>query len=203
VPGHPQSGAPAEYLFYCRDKPGTEATLERLTEAHWSFMDGYADRLIARGPTLSDDGEAHTGSLHIVRLPTPGETEVFAYREPFYAAGVYQDVTIRRWQNLLGRTMWEFESTGDDPMFLVLAHAAAPMVDFADAHRSLAAAHRSRTVVYGAMLSIDDGAWTGFAQIVQMPSRAAVEKLLAEDPVIGSPAIARCEVHRWCVGGRR
>ena len=203
MPGDSQSSDSAEYLLYCRDKPDTAETLERLTDAHWSFMDGYADRLQARGPSLSDDGEEHTGSLHIVRLATPEETDVFAYREPFYAGGVYQDVMIRRWENLLGRTMWEFETKSDDPMFLILAHAGVPMAGFAEAHRSFAAAHRARTVVYGSMLALDDSAWTGFAQILQMPSRAAVEKLIAEDPVIASSAIARCEIHRWCVGGRR
>jgi uncharacterized protein YciI len=47
-----------EYFFYCRDKPGTGTLRERLVEAHWSFMDAYADRMIARGPTLADDGGA-------------------------------------------------------------------------------------------------------------------------------------------------
>jgi uncharacterized protein len=191
-----------DYLFYCRDKPDTAALLDRLCEAHWSFMDGYADRLLARGPSLSDDGEEHTGSLHIVRLATSEETEVFAYREPFYAAGAYAEVMIRRWENLLGRTMWEYKTNSDDPMFLMLAHAGAPMAGFADTHRPFAAAHRSRTLAYGSMLALDSGQWTGFAEILQMPSRAAVEKLVTEDPVIASPAIARCEIHRWCVGGR-
>lgn len=44
-----------DYLFYCRDKPDTAALLDRLCEAHWSFMDGYADRLLARGPSLRND----------------------------------------------------------------------------------------------------------------------------------------------------
>jgi len=193
----------AEYLFYCRDRADTAATLARLTEAHWAFMDNYAGRLKARGPCLSDDGEAHTGSLHIVQLATPAEIDVFAYQEPFYAAGVYSDVTIRRWENLLGRTMWEYETSSDDPMFLILAHADTPMAGFVAAHRSFAAAYRDRTVVYGSMLSVTDNAWQGFAQIVQVPSRADVEKLLAEDPMIASGRVARVDVHRWCVGGRR
>jgi uncharacterized protein YciI len=191
-----------EYLFHCRDKPGTEQALDRLSEAHWSFMDEYADRLKARGPSLSDDGEVHTGSLHIVQLATPEETEVFAYREPFYAAGLYQDVTIRRWENLLGRTMWEYQTDSDDPMFLVMAHADAPMNGFAEAHRPFARAYRNRTVVYGSLLGLGDGAWQGFAQILQMPSREAVEAVLAADPVIASGRMASVELHRWCVGGR-
>jgi uncharacterized protein YciI len=78
----------ADFLFYCRDRPGVGALLEQHVEAHWSFMDGYADRLLIRGPTLSADGEEHTGSLHIVRLDTGVEMETFAYQEPFYRAGV-------------------------------------------------------------------------------------------------------------------
>jgi hypothetical protein len=34
-----------EYFFYCRGRPGTEALLEELAEAHWSFMDGYAEAM--------------------------------------------------------------------------------------------------------------------------------------------------------------
>ena len=191
-----------DYLVYCRDKPGMAETLHRLVEAHWSFMDGYADRLQARGPSLSDDGEEHTGSLHIVRLATPAEIDVFAYQEPFYAAGVYQDATIRRWENLLGRTMWEYQAKSDDPMFLILANADAPITGFAEAHRAFAAAHWDRTVVYGSMLALEDGAWKGFAQILQMPSRADAERRVAEDPVIASGGM-QVELHRWCVGGRR
>src|SRR6266545_2343204 len=44
-----------DYFFYCRGRPGTEALLEELAEAHWSFMDGYAEAMIARGPTLTPD----------------------------------------------------------------------------------------------------------------------------------------------------
>lgn len=44
-----------EFFIYCRDKPDTDAILEELAEAHWSFMDGYADAMIARGPTLTPD----------------------------------------------------------------------------------------------------------------------------------------------------
>ncbi len=192
-----------DYLFFCRDKPGTVDALDRLAEAHWSFMDGYADRLLARGPSLSEDGAEHAGSLHIVRLATREEAEAFVYREPFHAAGLYAEVMIRSWQDLLGRTMREYETRSDDPMFLVLAHADAPMDGFVDAHRGFAAKHRDRMVVYGSMFSPDGGAWRGFAEILQMPSRAAVEAVLAEDPVISHGAIARLDVHRWCVGGRR
>jgi uncharacterized protein len=58
-----------EYFIYCRDNPDTGAILDELAEAHWSFMDGYADAMIARGPTLTPDRMRHTGGMHIVDLP--------------------------------------------------------------------------------------------------------------------------------------
>jgi uncharacterized protein len=59
-----------EYFFYCHGRPGTEALLKELAEAHWSFMDGYAEAMIARGPTLTPDRTTWTGSMpHDVGLP--------------------------------------------------------------------------------------------------------------------------------------
>ena len=58
-----------EYFFYGRDRPGSGALRLELVEAHWSFMDRYAEAMIARGPTLAADEETATGSVHIVGLP--------------------------------------------------------------------------------------------------------------------------------------
>lgn len=192
-----------EYLVLCRDKPGTAELLGTLLEDHWSFMDGYADRLKARGPTLSADGREHTGSLHIVDLAAPEEVEAFAYREPFYAGGAYSEVMIRRWKNLLDRSMWDYRADCDDPMFLVIAHASPSTAGLAEMHQPFIAMHTSRTVVCGSMSMPDGGAWAGFAAVLQMPSREDVEKIVADDPAIASPAIAHREIHRWEVGGRR
>jgi len=110
-----------EYFFYCPGRPGTEALLEELAEAHWSFMDGYAEAMIARGPTLTPDRTTWTGSMHMVDLPDAQAARVFAFQEPFYRAGVYGEVLVRRWRNVLGRTMWDYPAEpGDDRRFLVI-----------------------------------------------------------------------------------
>jgi len=67
-----------EYFLYGRGRPGTEALLEELAEAHWSFMDRYAEAMIARGPTLTADRTTWTGSMHIVNLPDVEAARVFA-----------------------------------------------------------------------------------------------------------------------------
>jgi uncharacterized protein len=179
-----------EFLFYCRDKPNVRSLLERLAEAHWSFMDRYHDRLLVRGPTLSDDGQKHTGSLHIVRLDDVAETEIFAYQEPLYKAGCYGEVIIRRWHGELDRVMRDFRPNGDDPLFLTLSTGAVPP--------DLPARYRYRLATYGRTLSLDGAQLTGFAAVLQAPDRAAAIALLTE----AFPGAAH-DLHRWRIGGRR
>jgi hypothetical protein len=67
-----------EYFFYGRGRPGTEALADALAEAHWSFMDGYAAAMIARGPTLTPDRSRWTGSMHMGRRLDHLEREIDA-----------------------------------------------------------------------------------------------------------------------------
>jgi uncharacterized protein YciI len=183
-----------EYFFYCRGRPGTEALLEELVEAHWSFMDRYAAAMIARGPTLTPDRATWTGSMHLVDLPDAEAARVFAFHEPFYRAGVYGEVVVRRWRNVLGRTMWDYPGElGDDRRFLVIGHGK-PGVDAA--RQALGAAqrrwfgepgHRDGVILRGPLLSEDGAAGVGSALLVQLGDRAAV--------------YASVEVHDWQFGG--
>ena len=88
-------------------------------------MDRFADGMVARGPTLGADRASWTGSLHIVDLPSAEAACEFVEREPYNRAGLFEQHLIRRFNNLLGRTMWEFPGAPDDTRFLVIAHALA------------------------------------------------------------------------------
>ena len=157
-----------EYFFYCRDKPGTGELRMQLVEAHWSFMDDYADGMIARGPTLTEDGLTATGSLHIVDLPDAAAARVFAFEEPNFKAGVYAEVLIRRWRNLLGRTMWEFPGSDDASRFLVITAETD-----AEAERRLLAEHEARLIVYGELSSPTTARSASEARSRSRPHRAA------------------------------
>lgn len=54
-----------------------------LNEQHWSYMDGFADGMTARGPTLGTDRQTWTGSLHVVDLSGPKAMREFVAREPY------------------------------------------------------------------------------------------------------------------------
>ncbi len=197
-----------EYFFYCRDEPGNETLLEEHSEAHWSFMDGYADVMIARGPTTDPAGEVHTGSMHIVDLPDAEAATRFAFEEPFYRSGAYRDVLKRRWRNVLGRTMWDFGGEEDRPRFLIIGHGA----DGIEAVRDELSQRRrrylqdggylDRFILRGPLLADDGVRWMGSAMLVEFPDRSGVDAMLAEDPYVMEGMYSLVEVHPWEFGGR-
>ena len=198
-----------EYFFYCRGRPGTEALAEELAEAHWSFMDGYAAAMIARGPTLTPDRTTWTGSMHIVDLPDARAAQVFAFQEPFYQAGVYDQVLVRRWRNALGRTMWDHPAEpGDDRRFLVIGRGNPDMeadrqaVEAAQRRWFGERGHRDGIILRGPLLADDGIGWMGSALLVQLVDRAAVEAMLAGAPYVRAGLYASVEVHDWQFGGR-
>jgi uncharacterized protein YciI len=196
-----------EYFVFGKDAPGTASLRWERTEAHWDFMDGYAPVLIARGPTLTDDGENVTGSMHIVELPDHQAAHAFAFDEPYFAAGVFRDVLLRRWSNELGRTMWQFSSRGSDPRFLVLGHGQVPGTDIsADLHlrqsRYLSRGHADQLIVHGPLLTPDASRWLGTATLVELPDRGAAASMLSDGPYAEVGLYDRVEVHRWRFGGR-
>jgi uncharacterized protein YciI len=190
-----------EYFVYCRDRPGTDELRMQLVEEHWSFMDGYAEGMIARGPTLAEDGETATGSLHVVDLPDAEAVRVFAFEEPNYRAGVYAEVMIRRFRNLLGRTMWDFGGDPDASRSLVIAHAR-PEANEARPDQ-LDAGVRKQLILCGPLLSEDGSAWVGDAFAVDSPAREEVEALIEADPLTRAHLYERVEIHPWRFGGRR
>ncbi|QQC87353.1 YciI family protein [Streptomyces alfalfae] len=182
-----------EFFCYHRDRPGSLALREELLEEHWSYMDRYAKELIARGPTFADDGETPTGSVHIVDLPNPAAVRAFAFDEPSYQAGAYRDVLLRRWRNVLGRTMWDFPGgRAGGNRYLVLGFGEGPAADLApplDREEDL--------VAYGPLLSDDGDTWLGTAALLRASDPDTARAVLTGDRYAG------IEVHDWEFGGRR
>ena len=195
-----------DYFFYCRAKPGAEALADERTAAHWAYMDQYATTMIARGPTLSEDGTEWTGSMHIVGLPDAAAAQSFAFDEPYYRAGVFGDVLLRRWRNELGRTMWQFQGDPDHRRrFLIIGHGKP---DASEQRGSLPLRHRfledhvSQLIACGLLLSDDDATWVGGIMLAEAPDRSAVEALVESDPFAQAGLYASVEIYRWRFGGR-
>lgn len=180
-----------EFFCYHRDRPGSVPLRKELLEEHWSYMDQYAKEMIARGPTFAGDGDTPTGSVHIVDLPDPAAARAFAFDEPGYQAGVYRDVLVRRWRNMLGRTMWDFPGgrTGGN-RYLVLGLGTGQAAGLA------VPPDRDELIAYGPLLSDDGTAWLGTAALVRATDPDTARAVLPPDPY------ADIEVHNWQFGGR-
>ncbi|MET7277738.1 YciI family protein [Kribbella sp. NPDC005582] len=172
-----------QYFVYGRDRTGAGELKGRLTPEHWAFMDGYAAELIARGPTLTPDGEDTTGSLHIIDLPTLEAVKTFAYDDPYYRAGVFESVLITRFRNHTGATMWDFANAVDG-YHRYLVHTD-------DAPRPLTSPH---LILYGDLLALDADEHLGRAVLLEAPDAVAAAALADAD---------LAQVHPWTFGGRR
>jgi uncharacterized protein YciI len=178
-----------EFFCYHRDRAGSGSLRDALVEAHWAYMDGFAG-MIARGPTLADDLDTATGSVHALDLPDAAAARAFAFEEPGYQAGVYRDILLRRWRNALGRTMWDFPGgrTGGN-RYLVLGLGEGAAAD-------VAVPPGDDVIAYGPLLSDDGSAWLGTAALLRAPDAAAARAVLT------AGRYASLEVHPWQFGGR-
>lgn len=167
-------------------------------------MDGFADGMTARGPTLGPDRKTWTGSVHVVDLPDPKAARDFVAHEPYNQAGLFEEHLVWRFANVLGRTIWQFADAEDEPRFLVLAHPTTHIpqevipVPLADLPPEL----RKRLILYGELRDLDDDEPAGVALAVQAPTRETLDAQLEE----ASTLLAHCddlEIHDWEFGGRR
>ncbi len=172
---------------------------EDLLEKHWSYMDAFAASMIARGPTLGADRESATGSLHVLALPSVDAAREFVALEPNNRAGLYGEHSIWRFENLLGRSMWEFSGQPGEPLFLIIGRSQLGQPAMAE---RLPAALLARLVLYGALSTLDAGEPVGVALAIQAPDRGAVGTLM-EDHRTELGRFDELEVHDWEFGGRR
>jgi uncharacterized protein YciI len=197
-----------DFFIYSRDAPGTKALRDdaELLEEHWSYMNGFADAMIARGPTLASDRETATGSLHVLGLPSVAAATEFVEQEPNNRAGVYAEHGLWVFENVLGRTMWDFTVDAREPRFLVIAHAGhdqgTPVSPTAVPLVALGAELRERLIVYGTLSEPGSREAVGVALALQAPDRETAVALLREG-ASGFDVFPSIEVHDWEFGGRR
>jgi uncharacterized protein YciI len=190
-----------DFFVYSRDAADTAHLRDdqELLEEHWSYMDRFAESMIARGPTLDTDRETATGSLHVLALPSVDAAHEFVALEPNNRAGLYAEHTVWRFENLLGRTMWEFSVQPEEPRFLIIgrSHGGRPV-----SAETLPAELLARLVLYGALTTLDGAEPVGVALALQAPDRDAVDAFI-EDKRTGLGVFADIEIHDWEFGGRR
>lgn len=183
------------FFVYGQDRPGAQADLEALAEAHWSYMDRFSGRLILRGPTLSDDGAEHTGSVHVIDLADRASAERFATEEPYWQAGLYQDITVAR-----AVVMHHCEPAEGLPEADTLVTGQWPA---RPSDLPLSRVDPDSRVSFVAVLTGDDQSrTTGMVVVVRaLPGEAAGIVQPIADRFAGKPVTLTAQ--RWTRGGRR
>lgn len=96
------------YVFICEDKPDTLALRMKTRGTHLERLNALKDqgRLFVAGPCPAidseDPGEAgFTGSVVIAEFPSLEGAQAWADDEPYLAAGVYDNVTVKPFKKVL------------------------------------------------------------------------------------------------------
>ena len=189
------------------DDPDAPERRPANVEAHWEYFDDHRDHFIARGATLTDDFERYLSSVLFLEFDGWDEVRRFVDNEPMNRNGVYRDVTIRRWSNALGRLQRDYPRREEQLYWYIRGFGKPGSNDrrneLLDAHRAYFAPYdEDGFIVRGAVLDDDGALWEGSANLIALPSRAAVEAFLADEPFYVNGLYDRVLVERYKFGGR-
>jgi uncharacterized protein YciI len=195
-------------VFLVRGVDGEDFVYGRsdLHEAHQVYMDRWADKLVARGPTLSDDGEHHTGSIHVLRVDEGSTAERFAFEEPYARAGWYATVSVSSMTPLVSGTMWDRPTPDPEVPAAYVAVTWSPRPveqQWVTRVREMLVRSADPPWLFGGLLTMDDGRHTvGLAGAADLAPEGAARRL---DLVLRHAEVgaAHIEVRRWTRGGRQ
>jgi uncharacterized protein len=184
------------FIVYGRDGSAFDYGPNDRHEAHQAYMDAWLSHLIARGPTLSSDGEDHTGSVHVIEVDNADIARGFAYREPYAQAGWYAEVSVTPMVPAVDGTMWDHPRPAGDQVssFLRASWPARPLEDVASVRRRLAESNPP-WLFAGLLLTDDQESTSGMAAAVDLSPSDATDQLRA------CLDFEEVEVHRWTRGG--
>jgi len=89
------------FIISCVDKPGHGSVRTANRTAHLDYLNRHKDRILAAGPTLTEDGAGMTGSMLILEFADRAAVEAFAAGDPYAKAGLFESVTIRPWKKVI------------------------------------------------------------------------------------------------------
>jgi uncharacterized protein len=84
------------WMIVCTDHAGQNEKRSTFLQEHKRYLETNMSRIFFSGRQESDDGLGVIGSVFILNTPTKQEAEDFIYNEPFYRAGIFNYVLIRR-----------------------------------------------------------------------------------------------------------
>jgi uncharacterized protein YciI len=85
------------FIVHGLDKPNGLGARLKHYEAHKAFLaesSRFDVNVVMSGPLTTDDGKTMIGSFFLLEAPNRRAVENFHIADPFYAAGIWETVTI-------------------------------------------------------------------------------------------------------------
>ncbi len=87
------------FVITCTAKPGQPELRQANRPDHLDYLGQQSGHIVVAGPTLGDD-DAPNGSLLIMEFDDISAARAFADGDPYFKAGVFENVTIRPWKKM-------------------------------------------------------------------------------------------------------
>ncbi len=91
------------FHIYCTDKPNSTEIRIANRAAHLEYMQQFEDKVLAAGPTLSDDGKTMTGSVFLIDFPDRAGADNFCANDPYQNAGLFETTEIKPFRKVIPR----------------------------------------------------------------------------------------------------
>jgi len=88
------------YAILCFDRPGSAALRDQHRAAHVAFLDENKTKIVFGGPLKDVAAGASTGALIVVDCATHADADAFIHADPFFRAGVYENVAVRAFKQV-------------------------------------------------------------------------------------------------------
>ncbi|MGO4712841.1 YciI family protein [Bradyrhizobium sp. 2TAF24] len=85
------------FIIHALDRPGALPVRQANYDAHKAFLSdtsAFGIRIVMSGPLVADDGQTMIGSLFLIEAPNRAAVETFHHADPFFAAGIWETVSI-------------------------------------------------------------------------------------------------------------
>ena len=90
------------FLAFCRDGSDKREQRRGALEAHLAYIRTILDRVAVAGPWHPEPGAPAAGSCFIYHTDERAEAEALLHNDPYYRSGVYDEVTLVRFQGVAG-----------------------------------------------------------------------------------------------------
>ena len=103
APVRAKQGAPAmAVLAFCRDGGDKRVERETALEEHLAYIRTIDERIAVAGPWYPPGGEQAAGSCFVYHTDALAEAEALLFADPYYRAGVYDEVTLVPFRGVAG-----------------------------------------------------------------------------------------------------